>query len=417
MAVPVARVRHVLVVNQHGDNRGDEAAMTAMLDALEVRLHPVRFTVLHQFNDPAASSVAAGHDVQFLPLAPRGLAFPRLFAGTALRCLRLPWRGVAGPVGRDVLDAYGSADLVVSAPGGPYLGDIYAWHEPLHWFYILLGWLFRRPLFLYASSAGPFEKRWMNPARRFVVHRFAKLAVREDVSARHLRALVGTRPIDLEVTIDTALGATVTPLSLDEWPGPPPAKAGPIIAVSVIDYAYRDHPDPRAAKRRHDDAVIRALSHLAARLGDAHVVFLPQVHGRHDDGPYLQRLAAQLPADISREVLSDRVPSRVHQGIFAAADVVLAGRYHPAVFSVLGAVPVACIAYEHKSIGLMEAAGLGHLVMSIDTVTAESLIALLDKVVDSAPAIREQLRTVRPLLRDRALHTADLATSTLGTRA
>ncbi len=413
MAVPVAGIRHVLVVNQHGDNRGDEAAMTAMLDALADRLDPVRFTVLHQFNDPEASSVATGHDVQFIPLAPRGFAFPRLVTGVALRFLHLPWRGVAGPVGRGVLDAYASADLVVSAPGGPYLGDIYAWHEPLHWFYIVLGWLFRRPLFLYASSAGPFEKRWMNPARRFVVRRFAKLAVREDVSARHLRALVGTRPLDVEVTIDTALGATVTPLSLDEWPGPPPAQAAHIVAVSVIDYAYRDQPDPQAAKRRHDDAVTRAVSHLAARLVDAHVVFLPQVHGRHDDAPYLRRLAAQLPAEVSREVLSDRVPSRVHQRIFAAADVVLAGRYHPAVFSVLGAVPVACIAYEHKSVGLMEAAGLGHLVMPIDTVTAESLIGLLDKVVDSAPAIREQLRTVRPMLRERALHTADLAISTM----
>ena len=187
------------------------------------------------------------------------------------------------------------------------------------------------------------------------------------------------------MTIDTALGATVSPLPLDEWPGPPPAPTAHIVAVSAIDYAYRDHPDPQAARRRHDDAVLRALSHLATRLGNAHVVFLPQVHGRHDDGPYLQRLAAQLPAGVSREVLSDRVPSRVHQRIFAAADVVLAGRYHPAVFSVLGAVPVACIAYEHKSIGLMEAAGLGHLVVPIDTVTAESLVALVDKVVDSRP--------------------------------
>ena len=117
---------------------------------------------------------------------------------------------------------------------------------------------------------------------------------------------------------------------------------------------------------------------------------------------------------MSREVLSDRVPSRVQQRVFATADVVLAGRYHPAVFSVLGAVPVACIAYEHKSIGLMEAAGLGHLVLPIDTVTAESLIALVDKVVDAAPAIREQLRTVRPVLRERALRTADLAISAMG---
>ena len=46
-------MHHVVITNQHGDNRGDEAAMLAMLAGLEARLAPVRFTVIHQFADPA----------------------------------------------------------------------------------------------------------------------------------------------------------------------------------------------------------------------------------------------------------------------------------------------------------------------------------------------------------------------------
>ena len=72
MPPPSDELCHVLIVNQHGDNRGDEAAMTAVFDALADRLGPVRFTVLHQFNDPAASSNPGGHDVRFVPLLPRG---------------------------------------------------------------------------------------------------------------------------------------------------------------------------------------------------------------------------------------------------------------------------------------------------------------------------------------------------------
>ena len=172
MPMPRTEAHHVLVVNQHGDNRGDEAAMVAMLDALAERLGAVRFTVLHQFNDPAGSSNSAGHDVRFVPLAPRGLALPRLALAIVLRMLFLPWRRVAGAAGREILDAYASADLVVSAPGGPYFGDIYAGHEPLHWAYVVLARVFRRPIMFYAPSVGPFQRRWMNPARRFVLRRF-----------------------------------------------------------------------------------------------------------------------------------------------------------------------------------------------------------------------------------------------------
>jgi SAM-dependent methyltransferase len=95
--------------------------------------------------------------------------------------------------------------------------------------------------------------------------------------------------------------------------------------------------------------------------------------------------------------------------MFATADFVLAGRYHPAVFAVLGAVPVACIAYEHKSLGLMDAAGVGDFAIRIEDVTTERLVALVDKALDESTAIRSRLRASRPGLQQRALRTAELA--------
>ena len=326
--------------------------------------------------------------------------------------MHLPWRGVAGPLGREVIDAYRGADLVVSAPGGPYFGDIYANHEPLHWFYAVLAPVYGNSVFLYASSAGPFRRRLRNPARRFVLRRFSGVVVREERSAEYLRELFNGQSVVTEVTIDAALGVEVTPLGPDEWPGRTPLAGRNLVAVSAIDYAYPG-PDRESARRNHDDAVVAALAHLSERLAPAHIMFLPQVHGRHADRAYLERLAGRLPAAVSTEVLSDGVPSRVQQRVFASAAVVLAGRYHPAVFSVLGAVPVVCIAYEHKSIGLMETAGLGHLVLPIDDVTTDRLRDLVDRAVDDGDAIRQQLREARPALRARSLRTADLAVASM----
>lgn len=42
----------VVVVNQHGDNRGDEAAMRAMVTRLSQGLPGAQFTIVHQFSDP-----------------------------------------------------------------------------------------------------------------------------------------------------------------------------------------------------------------------------------------------------------------------------------------------------------------------------------------------------------------------------
>jgi colanic acid/amylovoran biosynthesis protein len=403
--------RHVLIVNQHGDNRGDEAAMLAMLDALADRLAPVRFTVLHQFNDPENSAKAGGHEVQFLPLAPRDVRLVRLALATVLRVMHLPWQWAGGAHARAVFGAYDSADLVVSAPGGPYFGDLYAWHEPLHWWYVLLARVFKRPAFLYAPSGGPFRRRWLSPARRFVYRTFDGIVLREQRSAEHLRALFGRRGIPFDVTIDTALGATVTPLPRADWPGVAPPGDTRLIVVSAIDYAYPDAPDREMARARHDDALLAALERAADKLAPAHVVLMPQVHGRHRDAPYLERLAARLRPDVSREVLNEDVESRVQQRIFAAADLIVAGRYHPAVFSVLAAVPAICVAYEHKSLGLMEAAGLRDMAVPIDEVTTERLNPLVDRAVEDAPRIRDQLEHARVGLREQALRTADLASA------
>ena len=400
--------KHVLIVNQHGDNRGDEAAMLGMFEALADRLGAVRFTVLHQFQDPEESAKDGGHDVRFIALYPGIVQLLRFALGALLCRAHLPWKRLAGAFGRDVVDAYRQADVVVSAPGGPYFGDIYADHEPLHWGYVVLGRMFGRPTMLYATSLGPFDLTYRNAARRFVLRGFTRLVVREEVSVEHLRTLFKGKEIAVEVTTDSALGVEVTPLDRTDWPGVAPSPTATLVAVSVIDYRYPNASDTDAARRAHDDAVLAALQRVDDRLENVHIVFMPQLHGHRRDQPYLEGLAACLPDGISYEVLPDTVESRVQQRIFAASDLVIAGRYHPAVFSVLTATPVACIAYEHKSAGIMAGAGLGEYVIPIEEVTTDRLLTLVDSVIDNADDMHAQMKKARPVLRARARRTAEV---------
>jgi polysaccharide pyruvyl transferase WcaK-like protein len=98
--------------------------------------------------------------------------------------------------------------------------------------------------------------------------------------------------------------------------------------------------------------------------------------------------------------LSDTKSSNEQRSLFAVADWVIAGRYHPAVFAVSSAVPVLCIAYEHKATGVLQAAGVSDAVMSIDEVTVEAVQAKARELLAGKADLTARLRVAQSVLRE-----------------
>ena len=385
---------HVLVVNQHGDNRGDEAALLAMCSGIEAELGPTQFTVIHQFNNAAAGPMLRP-DAQWITLKlPVGEAI-RFVVYLALRIFRLRPQFLLGSLGQKTIHAYETADVVVSAPGGPYFGDLYIGHEAVHWLYVWIAKLHRVPAMLYATSAGPFHKKWANPFRRYTYRCFSRLFVREEISAGHIRGLFAGRRhgVNIEVSIDSALQVAIAPQERQH-------ADAQLIVVSAINWPYPNDPSPQLRQKEYDTAVIEAVK-IFAESRPTHVVFVPQLYGSmHRDTPYLEALARLLPANISCEVLSDTKSSNEQRALFAAADWVIAGRYHPAVFAVSAAVPVLCIAYEHKATGVLQAAGVPDAVMSIDEVTVEVVQAKARELLAARADLSARLQVAQVALRE-----------------
>lgn len=408
---------HVLVVNQHGDNRGDEAAFRAMFEGIEERAAGrVRFTILHQFSGKRVS-VRVPQDVRWISLVPspmealRLLLFSVLFWG-----LRVRWTGLLGPWGRRVEDAYAEADVVVSAPGGPYFGDIYAGHEPAHWFYIWLAHQYGRPLVLYAPSVGPFRKRHRNPFRRCVFRMFDAVSIREAVSLEHLRDLMGGEAAFEPVLVtDSALQRPVPPLEREAYFGSERAHLANrfLVGVSALKWKYPGHPDPAAAHARYEEVVLDSLLHLHERRR-AHLLLVPQLYGAtHSDAEYLESLGRRLPGEVSWEVVDPDADSDVQQGIFGMADLYFASRYHPQIFGVAGGVPGVCIYYQHKALGFLQELGLEHLAFPIEDLDADRVKAALDHVLENSDRLRRHIRSTVPELRSRSARSSELVAECL----
>lgn len=383
----------VVVVNQHGDNRGDEAAMRAMITQLAKRFPGHDFTIIHQFSDPL-SEVELDVPVDYIDIRLPVLEALRLglFALLTFFHARAHW--LLGRDGRDVVSRYESARLVISAPGGPYFGDTYADHEIVHWFYVWLGHRMSKPLYLYAPSVGPFENLALNPLRRRGFRWFDAIALRDEVSARYLTELLG-KETEFEVTADSALQDAST--------GAPARERGFVLAVSVRD------PGPEA-RTQYETSVLRAIAAVCERH-ETDIVFLPQLHGpRHDDQPYLEGIAQRIEGARSVRVeSSDDLDSHAHRRTIADADVVIAGRYHPAVFSVAEATPALVIPYEHKSWGVARQAGIERWTVDLSDAKGDRLEVVMRDLLERIKEVEAILESHRDALHHRALRTSEIA--------
>jgi colanic acid/amylovoran biosynthesis protein len=393
------RRTRVVVVNQHGDNRGDEAAMRAMVRGLGERLDAPEFTVVHQFADPA-SEVDLDHPTRYLSMRLSPWEHARLLAFAALRALGVRAPQVAGRRGRAIVDAIRAADLVVSAPGGPYFGDIYADHEAVHWFYVWLAHRERRPLALYAPSCGPFENRWLNPLRRRGFRWFDSVTLREERSAAMLSDLTA---VEVTVTTDAALQDVASPADRRQY-----ANDGELLLVVAARDPGGEH------RERHDLSIVAAIDRVCADRPTA-VVFLPQLHGRgHRDEPYLADLARRVTAAKSVQVAPDSLDSAAQRSLIAAADCVIAGRYHPAVFAISAATPVLVIPYEHKAMGVAEAAGIGEWATWVEDLEPGALADRAQALVAQLDDVRARLQPASGRLRELSSRSSDLAASLVG---
>ena len=401
--------KHILIVNQHGENRGDEAAMRAMLSGFTEHLGDVEFTLLYQFRDRQLK-LTFEENVEDLPIVLPIADYLKALVFTLFKFFRIELMFLLPSTLTPIINAYKRTDLVVSAPGGPYFGDIYADHEILHWWFIYLGYLYKKPIFLYATSAGPFKNKFLNPIRRWLYPKFTQLVTREERSSSYIKGLIG-KTTQIEVTADSAIQQSFRPYSRKAYfkDSVQDHESRLLAAISLNDYKYPNSSQPDTCKQRYNDAIIKVLTYLVSDK-KAHLLLFPQLYGSvHDDVAFLNEICASLPTSASWEIVEPDLNSDMQRRLFGMCDVHLASRYHPAIFGNTALVPGVCIYYEHKALGFMKQLDLERYAFDIYDIQSNNIINALENIFENKPALIEHLAKRVPELRERARQTTRLA--------
>ncbi len=384
-------------------NGGDAALLAAQRAIIEQALGPHDLTV---FDYQAARSalrypelvirqsfVSAHGDTRRLRLVALGVRVLRVVAGALAMRLGARQIGmrVAGRHGAD-LAIYARADLVMTC-GGTFLVPHYRPYARFadH----LVVYLLRRPLVFFTQGFEPARSRLDRRLYRAVLSRAALVLARGEASG-NVAQMLGARIVEVAPDAAFALTCLTTPA-----PVLPPR----LVAVSVRDWPWVR--GGRATSIAYEAAVAALVEHVVA-AGSA-VLFISTCQGEpdypFDDAATAHRVAARLTPGARSRVEVDQAFHRWDeaQHRFGQADVVVATRLHAAILAIGAGRPVLPIAYEPKTHEVFDSLDLGWLVLDMDSLDGETLIAKFERFLSAGPEITSALVERLPELHDAAL--------------
>jgi colanic acid/amylovoran biosynthesis protein len=313
------------------------------------------------------------------------------------RILRAVPAGIATPL-RSLRDA----DVVISKPGG----HLYSTADrrvgsPTYLFTIWAAGFLRRPTVIYAQSVGPFSGRVADTVARRALRGVRLATAREPRSHAWLaRALPDAGRLHL--TADEAFG--LRPEPIDDAG----AVRAPELGMTVVAWRYPGHPDPSRASRAYEDALVEvARWYVDERAGRVNLVRWLTGGHREDDRELIDRLLARIDRPGKVHAIGPFAPGHASARL-GAMEMIVATRLHSAIFGMVAGTPAVAIEYLPKTGEIMRMAAGDGWSIPIEAVDGGRLLALVRRLDDHLPTMREAVAANVPELRAQAARNAQL---------
>lgn len=383
--------RHILIAGYYGyGNAGDEAILAAMLADLRSLSGDLTFTVAG--GDPAR--LAAEHGV----------------------------RGIASADIPALVDAVRASDLVILGGGGLFQDY---WEVSSETFltadqgglfeYLavpVLAGLLGRPLVIYAVGVGPLGTDQGRRLTRIAFGLSRVAAVRDPASLELLRELGLPGPGGPKIVLAADPAFDLAPVSAGEvdrllagW-GLKPGE--PLLGVALRHWEF-------GSTRAGWEGEVAGGLDLHLGDFDGRVLFLPFQTGGpgpNENDPAVHRRVREALAARERAVFVEQAlrPAEL-AGLLGRCRLVLAMRFHAALFALNAGVPAVALAYDPKVSSLMAAAGLSALSLSAERWQAGDLRDALRQAADRR--WREAAAGFGSAMRPLARRSAELALGVL----
>lgn len=248
------------------------------------------------------------------------------------------------------------------------------------WDLIVAKKMFRKPVIVFPSSAGPFRTFVGRLFGNIVFSNIDLLLLREKHSLKSL--------IDIKIRIPILITADTTLLFNFDRTRFHENLQKPVIGVSPGFY-YRSL--TRDKRQKYVSAHSRVLDYLVENYG-FRVVFLPHnVTGfEYDDLKISEMILDGMRCKRKAKIICVETADEFKH-FLGQLDVLLASKMHPAVLASTDYVPAVAVIYDHKQTGFFDQLGLVEYTIDINRVCYEELLFKLENILKHKEKIRKQL--------------------------
>lgn len=396
----------ILVINCHSDNRGDEAAIHGLVDELNKCFDELDITIAIRGAGTRYPNMPGNVKMihQFMPISRK--------ANFAHQLAMFSSGKVVISNGEKILiKEMKTADIILHAPGGPSIGDIYFDDEPTYLKIYDLIRILHKPYMFYAPSMGPFNRIVRNRWRKKILNGAEAIVLRDPISAEHVRKLLPGKiiyqtldsafqhDIDVETnkakldsytdlkhflsTHEKCVGITITDLL---WH---PLYSKNKITVQNIHYSFK--------------AYLQKL--IEAGYG---IVFIPQLYGNGNDYNLMRSFATDSKNFFIIPDNDERYDTYFQQFLISQLFAVIGMRYHSNIFSAKMGTPFISISYEQKMLGFMEKMELSQYCIRIENLSAQTLEEKFELLIANYDQYKVYLNKKHRDMKDDAYQTTEI---------
>ena len=391
-------MHNILIIHSHNANRGDEAAVKALVDELLEFKNINKITISNNGFTPYP-----GLDSQVNQIA----RFPKLHSTIAkiefLISLVFKDKLIFTKDGKKFFKELRNSDLVIHAPGGPSIGDTYYNVELLYLLRLDIIRRMRIPYMFYSPSMGPFNDKRREKLRKKILRGAHYVFVRDPISYKYVKEF--TPEINVQLAMDSALQHDLN--------------------ISKYEMIYDQYTELKSFMTNHTRCIgmtitdlkwhpIHGKTKISSQINDVFqkfvdqvisegygVVFIPQLYGTSNDARYMAEFMRTNHTFLIDDK-EEKFDSYFQQYVISLLYAVVGMRYHSNIFSAKMGTPFISVSYEQKMKGFMESTDLLNYCININDLSYDILFSKYDELKRNYISYKNRLKDLHKTMKEKA---------------
>lgn len=295
-------------------------------------------------------------------------------------------------------------DLVIACGGSNFFSNRRYFPGPMffqNYFHVLLSILFRKPLFFSPQSFGPFSNKAALFFTKSILksRTIKKIWAREEISFNTLLNLLSSDTL-CEICPDMAFYLDLE--TENDKRSVFPDLPGPIVALTLRSWSFPESKNSESRMQKQEQYLVSLVDACKSIYEDFNgsIVFISSSRAfmrTEDDRIVIQKIVSRLNNIVPREriycpEIEDNTSPFHMASLLSSVDLVIATRFHPAIFAILSGVPVISISYHHKCNGIMKMMKLDKFSLPISNLKTGDIINLVEEILINHDSIKKKIK-------------------------